>query len=200
MQITMVFCFLARTENLTSGKKLQRNVCGMGIIMNGEERREKLVELLKNTESPLSGTRLSRLLHVSRQAIVNDIALLRAANVDILSTNRGYLLSVPVSSTRIFKVCHATEDFEREMQAIIDAGGKIQDIIIEHPVYGRISAPLEIYSRNDIVKFKEKMQSGNAVPLCDITSGVHYHTILAYSDEILDDVAAALKSNGFLLS
>ncbi len=59
---------------------------------------------------------------------------------------------------------------------------------------------LKIYSRNDIVKFKEKMQSGNAVPLCDITSGVHYHTILAYSDEILDDVAAALKSNGFLLS
>ena len=168
--------------------------------MNGEERREKLVELLKNTESPLSGTRLSRLLHVSRQVIVNDIALLRAANVDILSTNRGYLLSVPVSSTRIFKVCHATEDFEREMQTIIDAGGKIQDIIIEHPVYGRISAPLEIYSRNDIVKFKEKMQSGNAVPLCDITSGVHYHTVLAYSDEILDDVAAALKSNGFLLS
>lgn len=111
----MVFCFLARTENLTSGEKLQRNVCGMGIIMNGEERREKLVELLKNTESPLSGTRLSRLLHVSRQVIVNDIALLRAANVDILSTNRGYLLSVPVSSTRIFKVCHATEDFEREM-------------------------------------------------------------------------------------
>ena len=61
--------------------------------MNGEERREKLVELLKNTESPLSGTRLSRLLHVSRQVIVNDIALLRAANVDILSTNKGYLLS-----------------------------------------------------------------------------------------------------------
>ncbi len=49
------------------------------------------------------------------------------------------------------------------MQAIIDAGGKIQDIIIEHPVYGRISAPLEIYSRNDIVKFKEKCR---AVMLC----------------------------------
>lgn len=120
----MVLCFLARAENLTSGEKLQRNVCGMGIIMNGEERREKLVELLKNTESPLSGTRLSRLLHVSRQVIVNDIALLRAANVDILSTNKGYLLSAPVSSTRVFKVCHATEDFEREMQTIIDAGGK----------------------------------------------------------------------------
>ena len=112
----MVLCFLARAENLTSGEKLQRNVCGMGIIMNGEERRGKLVELLKNTESPLSGTRLSRLLHVSRQVIVNDIALLRAANVDILSTNKGYLLSAPVSSTRVFKVCHATEDLEREMQ------------------------------------------------------------------------------------
>ena len=159
----MVLCFLARAENLTSGEKLQRNVCGMGIIMNGEERREKLVELLKNTESPLSGTRLSRLLHVSRQVIVNDIALLRAANVDILSTNKGYLLSAPVSSTRVFKVCHATEDFEREMQTIIDAGGKIQDIIIEHPVYGKISAPLEIYSRNDIVNSKKKCR---AVTLC----------------------------------
>ena len=47
---------------------------------------------------------------------------------------------------------------------------------------------------------KKPEMTREEVPLCDITSGVHYHTILAYSDEILDDVAAALKSNGFLLS
>ena len=89
--------------------------------MNGEERREKLVELLKNTESPLSGTRLSRLLHVSRQVIVNDIALLRAANVDILSTNRGYLLSVPVSSTRINNGLHFTFKILRGMADLKNA-------------------------------------------------------------------------------
>ena len=91
----MVLCFLARAENLTSGEKLQRNVCGMGIIMNGEERRGKLVELLKNTESPLSGTRLSRLLHVSRQVIVNDIALMQAAKYRILSSNTLYTVKFP---------------------------------------------------------------------------------------------------------
>ena len=116
----------------------------------------------------------------------------------LIYKEKGYYISW--NKDTLFDIAQEACCEEEEMQAIIDAGGKIQDIIIEHPVYGRISAPLEIYSRNDIVKFKEKMQSGNAVPLCDITSGVHYHTILAYSDEILDDVAAALKSNGFLLS
>lgn len=168
--------------------------------MNGEERREKLIQQIKTAKSPLSGTQLAKQFNVSRQVIVNDIALLRASHIDIISTNRGYLINTPAYSKRIFKVKHDDAAFEDEMQTIIDAGGKLQDISIDHPVYGRICASLEIYSRNDIVKFKEKMQSGHATPLCKITSGVHYHTVLAYSEEILNDVSEALRQKGFLLS
>lgn len=168
--------------------------------MNGEERRQTLIRLIKDSEEPLSGSQLAEKLNVSRQIIVNDVALIRATNIDIISTNKGYMIKSPVYCTRVFKVNHADTEFMDEMNTIIDAGGKIKDVIIDHPVYGKISAPLEIYSRNDIIKFKEKMQSDNAVPLCNITSGIHYHTVLGYSESILNDVEQALKGKGYLIS
>lgn len=55
--------------------------------MNGEERRAKLKERLG--AAPVSATALAKELGVSRQVIVQDIALLRAEGEHILSTNRG---------------------------------------------------------------------------------------------------------------
>lgn len=166
--------------------------------MNGDERRQTLINLIKTSSQPLSGSQLAEKLQVSRQVIVNDVALIRASNIDIISTNRGYIIKSPVYCTRTFKVNHKEADFEEEMNTIIDAGGKIQDVIIDHPVYGKISAPLEIYSRNDVMKFREKMQSDHAVPLCKITSGIHFHTVLGYSEQVLDDVEQALDAHGYL--
>ena len=60
--------------------------------MNAEKRRENILKLLAESDSPLSGTDLAKCLAVSRQVIVQDIALLRAVNKNILSTNKGYLL------------------------------------------------------------------------------------------------------------
>lgn len=55
--------------------------------MEGEKRREQLIALLKQADIPVSGTDLAKRLGVSRQVIVQDIALLRAVNKNILSTN-----------------------------------------------------------------------------------------------------------------
>ena len=60
--------------------------------MDGDRRREAILELLKTEAEPLSGTALARQMGVSRQIIVQDIALLRATNKNILSTNKGYIL------------------------------------------------------------------------------------------------------------
>ena len=60
--------------------------------MTGEERRSQILSLLQDTDTPLSGTALAKLFHVSRQVIVQDIALMRAENNGIISTNKGYLL------------------------------------------------------------------------------------------------------------
>ncbi|MBP7348664.1 MAG: HTH domain-containing protein, partial [Butyrivibrio sp.] len=42
--------------------------------MSGNERRNKIIEMLRTTAIPLSGSQLSKLLGVSRQVIVTDIA------------------------------------------------------------------------------------------------------------------------------
>ena len=59
--------------------------------MEGDERRQFILKLLAGSESPLSGTEIAGKCGVSRQIIVQDIALLRATNKNILSTYRGYL-------------------------------------------------------------------------------------------------------------
>ena len=60
-------------------------------MTEGEERREYIIQLLTQTKKPISGTELARQMKVSRQVIVQDIALLRASNRNILSTNKGYM-------------------------------------------------------------------------------------------------------------
>lgn len=59
--------------------------------MSGKERREQILNILKDSGKPVPGVELARLLQVSRQVIVQDMALLRANGVEILSTNRGYV-------------------------------------------------------------------------------------------------------------
>ena len=62
-------------------------------VMNeGDIRRKALLDLLKTGDGPVSGSTLSGKLGVSRQVIVQDIALLRAANKEIFATPKGYIL------------------------------------------------------------------------------------------------------------
>ena len=70
--------------------------------MSGEERREKLLVTLRGATQPVSGTALAAQLGVSRQVVVQDIALLRARQQDIVSTYRGYLLRNAPLCQRIF--------------------------------------------------------------------------------------------------
>ena len=51
--------------------------------MTGLDRREDVILQIQRSTCPLSGTKLAALYHVSRQVIVQDIALLRAAGYDL---------------------------------------------------------------------------------------------------------------------
>lgn len=171
----------------------------------GEERRNKILALLAAAPAPLSGSALSRELGVSRQVIVTDIALLRASRSDIIATSSGYLLSKPAESAgspcarRIFKVNHTDEQVEEEQTCIVDLGGAVIDVYIDHKVYGTISAPMNIRSRRDVQHFLDDLKSSVSTPLKNITHGYHYHTVEAASEQILDEIEAALREKGFLL-
>lgn len=96
--------------------------------MDGDVRRENIVELLCKAKKPVSGTELARRFGVSRQVIVQDIALLRAVNKNILSTNKGYILYKPDDETkrvrRIMAVHHTDEQIQDELYTIVDLGGQ----------------------------------------------------------------------------
>ena len=168
-------------------------------MVEGDVRREKLLDILKNSSGPVSGSSLSRLLGVSRQVIVQDIALMRAAGYDIISTNRGYILNSPKSVKRIFKVQHTDEQMEDELYSIVDLGGCVETVIVNHKVYGRMEAKLHITSRRLAWEFLEDIRSGKSSPLKNITSNYHYHEVHADSEETLDMIENMLREKGYLV-
>jgi uncharacterized protein len=168
--------------------------------MEGQERRDKLVELLHNTKDPISGTELAKKLGVSRQVIVQDIALLRAVNKNILSTTKGYMIYLQEKQkvNRCFLVKHKTDEIEDELCTIVDNGGKVLDVIVTHELYGEIAADLIIKNRQDVYDFVKKVKLKNTVPLKELTDGVHLHTVEADSEEILDNIENALREKKYL--
>lgn len=167
--------------------------------MSGKERREEIVNIIRSVNKPVSGTFLAERFDISRQVIVQDIALLRAEGYDIISTNRGYVIHSSPCCTRIVKVCHNDSEIQTELELIVDCGAVIRDVFVNHKVYGTIRAALNIASRLDVELFLEQIASGKSTPLNNITSGYHYHTLEAQSEEILNLVERRLSEHGFLI-
>ena len=170
----------------------------MDQVMNGSQRRKKIVTLLKQSKDPLSGTALGKETGVSRQVVVQDMALLRTEGYEIVSTPRGYILNVPNYVTRVFKTYHTCEQTEAELTAIVDLGGCIVDVMVNHRAYGKMSANLNIKNRRDVQQFINQMATGKSTPLMNVTSGYHFHTVTAEREEILDEIEVMLKNMGML--
>ena len=168
-------------------------------MIEGDIRREKIIEIMSNQKEPVSGSDLAKKFSVSRQVIVQDIALIRAEGNDVISTNRGYIFTAPHTVSRIFKVHHTDADLENELCGIVDLGGKVINVMVNHRVYGHIEAELNISSRRQVENFMEDIRSGKSSPLKNITSDYHYHKVEAESEEILDMIQDMLKRRGFLI-
>ena len=131
-------------------------------MMSGEERRNRLVAALRKNSAALPARELAQKYDVSRQVVVQDVALLRANGYDIIATNRGYILRNEGSITRVFKVHHTREDCADEMNLIVDTGGRIEDVFIFHKHYGVVRADLKIRSRRDVNVFMARPEPASA--------------------------------------
>ena len=167
--------------------------------MTGSDRRQEILKNIKESDRPVSGSKLAKDYDVSRQVIVQDIALLRASGYDIISTNRGYVLEGQTCAERVFKVRHTDEQLETELCTIVDLGGQVKNVMVNHKVYGHIEAELGITSRRKVKEFLEDIESGKSTPLKNITSDYHYHTVTADSEETLDLIEEELRKLGFLV-
>ena len=166
--------------------------------MSGEERRGKIIQALKNSDKAVSATTLAKEFDVSRQVIVQDVALLRAKRKQIFSPNRGYLIQEDEDTTRVFKVQHEDDEVEKELTTIVDLGGTVEDVFVYHKVYGVLRAEMNIKSRMDIRNYMEEIRSGKSSLLKNVTSGYHYHLVEAASQERLDLIGEQLEKAGFL--
>lgn len=190
-------------------------------MTKAEARRASLLDALRSADAPVSGGQLANTLNVSRQIIVQDIALLREAGASIVATTKGYVLADAAQTAaqnatqtmaqnaeqpavhldepaRTFKLHHEVEQTRDELQTIIALGGRVHNVSISHRAYGRITAPLEIADQADIERFINDIESGKSSPLSTATSGYHYHLVSAPSNEALEAIGRALADKGFL--
>lgn len=166
--------------------------------MKARERRNAIANFLLSEDRAVSGGELSEKFGVSRQIIVQDITVLKGSGYDILSTHNGYIIQKSPLKERVFKFHHTTEQTEDELSTIVELGGTVVDVFVWHKVYGKVVAPLNIFSLLHVKQFIEGVRTGKSSELMNITGGYHYHTIRAESDEILNKIGKALDDKGYI--
>lgn len=166
--------------------------------MHAEERRRSILSQLQNAPQPVSASALAKKLSVSRQIIVGDIALLRAGGAEILATPRGYCIQTTAPGLlRQVAVCHSSDETEAELNAMVDQGCTVVDVIVEHPLYGQLTGSLQLSSRYDVAQFIAR--SRTAKPLSVLTAGIHLHTLLCPDEAAFQRVLTILRAQGILL-
>lgn len=169
--------------------------------MSGTERRDALWAALQSAGRPLTGSELARRLRVSRQVIVQDVAILRAAGTPVVATPQGYAVAAGRSAGRraVVAVRHPVPATATELYALVDAGVWVEDVVVEHPIYGELTGRLDLRSHADVQRFLTAVRLQDAHLLSELTDGVHLHTLRAGSAGALEAARDALRGLGFLI-
>ena len=169
-----------------------------------EKRRNKIIEILRKADAPTSASFLAENLSVSRQIIVGDVAVLRAAGNEIYATPRGYLLgsrkpepNYPYVGMVACK--HGRDELREELYTIVDFGATVINVIVEHPIYGQLTGDMYLSSRYEVDTMFVNAMEGDASLLCDLTGGVHLHQIGCADEALFHLIEAELKKKGFLI-
>lgn len=170
--------------------------------MLSDERRDMILDILRESSVPIKGTELSKKTGVSRQIIVQDIALLRAKGLNIFATPQGYLLIKDEANkmSRVIACNHDRDGMRKELEIIVDNGGKVIDVIVEHSLYGEIKAMLMLTSRLDIENFMKHYENSDTKPLSVLTGGVHLHTIEVADEISYSHIIKELDKFGYLIN
>ena len=82
---------------------------------------------------------------------------------------------------------------------MVDCGCTVIDVIVEHPVYGQLTAPLQIASRYDVEQYLLRMENLGGQPLSMLTDGIHLHTLSCPGAEAFSQLLARLRELGMLV-
>lgn len=163
--------------------------------MNTNLRRNEILRMLSESDAYISAAQLAQHFGVTRQIIVSDVALLRANGNRIQATRKGYRLEKDEQPQSLRSVVcrHRGDHVLDEFYTIVDNGGSIASVVVEHPIYGELSADLNICSRYDAQEFVQRQQETNASQLCDLTGGLHIHMLRVPNEETYIRIVNGLK-------
>jgi len=162
------------------------------------ERRAELLRILNDAESSVTGSELSSLLGVSRQAIVNDIAILRASGQAIIGGPHGYRVGLVSGLIEVIHCNHPPERGNEEWEILLDRGIAVLDVGVDHSVFGEIRAPVVVESRADIDRHTARITEAGEAPLSVITGGRHTHRVRVPNLDALDAAKRELRERGIL--
>ena len=154
--------------------------------------------LLRTAEHPVSAASLASGLSVSRQIIVGDIALLRAAGEKITATPRGYVLETAAGKVYTLACIHGLDDTEKALNIMVDNGCTVVNVTVEHPLYGQLTGPLHLSSRYDVSQFMAACREHGASPLSTLTGGIHLHVLSCPDREHFERTYKELDDAGFI--
>lgn len=165
-----------------------------------KKRLDDLAGILEDSREPVSGIALAARLEVSRQAIVQDIATLREQGLPVVATSRGYHLDrSPSQFRKTLAVRHGPDQLFEELSLIVSLGGRVLDVLVDHPVYGELRGNINVGSTDEIVRFLTLMETTGRRPLLTLSDGFHLHTVEASDESALQTIEEALKESGFLV-
>lgn len=170
-------------------------------FMPHTDRRSEILRLLSESADYISAAQFAQRFGVTRQVIVSDIALLRANGHRIQATRRGYQLERRASMGLLRSVVcrHRSDQVLDEFYTVVDNGGSVLSVVVEHPIYGQITADLNIDSRYDAQEFVQRQKNANATQLSDLTGGLHVHTLRVPDDNAYRRIIDGLRQLDILV-
>ncbi|KAA9019497.1 transcription repressor NadR [Niallia endozanthoxylica] len=172
--------------------------------MSSTKRQQLIIDKLENTNTPITGSEFAKMANVSRQVIVQDISLLKAKNIPIMSTSQGYILNNNKEKEHNYEaviICnHSLNQIEEELFILVGHGVTVKDIMIKHAVYGELKASVMVSNQSEVEQFMKRIKDANAVSLSSLTDGIHYHTLEADSKEKIEAAFRELKKAGILVN
>ncbi|WP_225048206.1 transcription repressor NadR [Lacticaseibacillus kribbianus] len=167
-------------------------------MLTSAERQAQIRSALADNNAPITATQFGQRFGVSRQTVVGDIALMRARGEGIIATPQGYQYEEKSRHEAVIVCRHTPEQAREEMNTVVDLGGTMIDVLVEHPVYGQMRGQLQVKTRTDVNLFMGHLRQREGHLLSELTDGVHLHTIGYDTPEQLTAIKDALRAKGFL--
>lgn len=163
------------------------------------ERRQLILNLIKEADSPIKAGDIAEQCLVTRQVIVNDISILRAEGNGITSTSKGYTIEKTTKNLYVIECDHSEKDILEELYIIADCGCGVLNVIVEHDVYGEIIGNIEVFNRFEADEFYNKFKNSKTVSLSALTNNRHMHTLSCPSEKRFEEVKKRLVESGFIV-